>query len=162
MNSTLLKEKEELQVYVQTMEGSLVNKDVMLETIEAEHIDERTTFNNQLSTLQSQIDTHVEDRTSLQNQLSTYQKKQEAFKVQLKNQQDEIQTYQREMMEKDANGTAVMLENDTLRGKVRELQDLLDGRHQGSSSSSNDGSLQQQQQYPAELEKEMQERLTKR
>ena len=162
MNRTLLKEKEELQVYVQTMEGSLVNKDVMLETIEAEHIDERTTFNNQLSTLQSQIDTHVEDRTLLQNQLSTYQKKQEAFKVQLKNQQDEIQRYQREMMEKDANGTAVMLENDTLRGKVRELQDLLDGRHQGSSSSSNDGSLQQQQQYPAELEKEMQERLTKR
>ena len=163
-NSALLKEKEDLQLYVTTMENTLVNKDVMLETIESEHIDEKTTYTNQLLTLQSQLDLHVNERTLLQNQLSTYQKKQEAFKVQLKNQQDEIVSYQEKMEEKKNtnttnNDTTLMLENETLKNKVQELQDLLDDCQQ---SSSNDGSSKQQQQYPAELEKEMQERLTKR
>ena len=153
-----------------------------IESVENEYKNQNNTSNHSddqlLSTLQNQLSVYTNECTSLKQQLSNYKTKQDAFKSQLlvqnKNEEvlrEQLVVYQQQQQQQQQHGSQagdgsssnaqqkqqrLAVENAELHRKVQELQDHLDEQSNQTSSSA------ALSQYPAELEKEMQERLAKR
>ena len=145
-----------------------------IESVENEYKNQNNTSDHSddqlLSTLQNQLSVYTNECTSLKQQLSNYKTKQDAFKSQLlvqnKNEEvlhEQLVVYQQQQQQHGSQGSdnaqqqqqRLAVENAELHRKVQELQDHLDEQSSQTSSSA-------LSQYPAELEKEMQERLAKR
>ena len=147
-----------------------------IESVENEYKNQKNTSNHHsddqlLSTLQNQLSVYTNECTSLKQQLSNYKTKQDAFKSQLlvqnKNEEvlrEQLVVYQQQQQhgsqgsdnaQQQQKQQRLAVENAELHRKVQELQDHLDEQSSQTSSSA-------LSQYPAELEKEMQERLAKR
>jgi len=147
INRELVRESQEMKLYVKTMAETLTRKDEEHETAESEFQSERWGLLHRLTTMEEALMRKDEELTSiegefhderkeLQQQLASLHGRVEAYQRQHTLLQEQVQEYQQQMERAE----------DT----IRELQDQLE--EQSTSS----------QQYPENLEKEMQERLSKR
>jgi len=188
-NQKLVKEGDDMKLYVQALKNSLEKKDEEYESVENELRQQLTVLQEQVTLYQQQLVTLEEanvdgesefhtERMELQQQLAALHGRVDVYQRQVFELQMQTQEYQRKEVtwhEQKDEYQRMQVKTDT---KIKELQEQLvkhgDIRPSiGSSSSSySHASLkatpttsqqqQQQQQYPDNLEKEMQERLSKR
>ena len=188
-NQELVKEGEDMKLYVQALKDSLEKKDEEYESVENELRQQLTVLQEQVTLYQQQLVTLEEanvngesefhtDRMELQQQLAALHGRVDVYQRQVFELQMQTQEYQRKediWHEQKEGYQHMQAKTDT---KIKELQEQLvkHGVSQpsiGSSGSSHSHASfnnsatsqqqqQQQQQYPDNLEKEMQERLSKR
>mgnify|MGYP003913432439 CR=1 FL=1 len=126
-------------VYVTSMEEALVKKDEQSESTENEFQNEKEELQQHLVSFQEQISGYQQQQESLQKQIQKYQQQDQSRQTQL---------LQYQQLEERHN--EIMLESESLKHQLQELQNVVEEQSNAS------------RQYPAHLEKEMQERLAQR
>lgn len=186
INQELVKEGDDMKLYVQALKDSLEKKDEEYESVENELKQQLTALQQQVALYHQQLITLEEanvdgeselhsERMELQQQLAALHGRVDVYQRQVFELQMQAQEYQRKEVtwhEQNDGYQRMQAKTDT---KIKELQEQL-VKHEdrrpsigiSSSSSHSHASLKatptqhqpQQQQYPDNLEKEMEERLS--
>ncbi len=176
INRELVRESQDMKLYVTTMAETLTRKDEEHETAETQFQSEKRELERELSSLRSEVEDYRRrlaalqeggtttrkdneeliiarnEMRELQQQLASLRGRAESYQRQYASLQEQVQEYQRreEVLREEIEGCERA--RSEAEDNVRELRVKLEER---SSTSSH-------HYYPENLEKEMQDRLSKR
>ena len=175
MNHELVKEGQDMNLYVKALKETLVKKNEDYKTAENKFHSNRAELQQQLDLLQVQVVTYQRqlksmtevtadgeiefhnERREFQQQLASLHGRVDVYQRQCTELQKQVREYQRQEVlfcEQREGYQRMQSETDD---KIKQLQEQLK-KYGGQSTAS----ATTTQQYPDNLEKEMQERLSKR